>query len=447
MKNYIVCKFGGTSVGDAECITRCADIVLSDPLHKVVLVSATSGTTNDLVQICQDFSQSVAIVTKLKEKHYQIASDLSCSRDVFYAIDTLINELHTLALGISYLHDCSSRTKDRILSIGERLSSLLLSYVIQQRDRLCKNFDIRNVMMTDSNHCSAKPQIDEIKNKVNDLMYPLLNEDYIIVSQGFIGSNAKGVTTTLGRGGSDLSAALMAQALQAKELKIYTDVAGMKTTDPRIVENVLSINELSFDEAAELATFGAKILHPSTLIPAIQCDIPVYLASSFEPDTLGTYIKSHVDQKPIVRAIALKQDQYLLTIKNPRMLEACGFLASVFEVFSNFKISVDLITTSEISIAVSIDKDIKENEEFIKELAKFGQIDFEENLSIIALVGNNITHTKGIAQKLFLNLTNHNIRMLCMGASSHNVCFLVDSSNSKEVVKILHKEFLEEAEQ
>jgi aspartate kinase len=447
LKNHIVCKFGGTSLGDAECITRCADIVLSNPLHKVVLVSATSGTTNDLVQICSDFSNSVDIVAKIKEKHYQIASDLSCSRDIYYQIDTLVTELHTLALGISYLQDCSSRTKDRILSVGERLSSLLLSYVIKQRGSLCKNFDIRKVLITDSNHCNAKPQIDEIKSKVNEYISPLLNEDYIIVAQGFIASNAKGVTTTLGRGGSDLSAALMAQALQAQELKIYTDVVGMKTTDPRIVKNALSIDEISFDEAAELATFGAKILHPSTLIPAIQCDIPVYLASSFEPNILGTYIKSNVDSRPIVRAIALKQDQYLLTIKNPRMLDACGFLANVFEIFSRFKISVDLITTSEISIAVSIDKDIKENDEFITELAKFGQINFEGNLSIIALVGNNITHTKGIAQKLFLNLRDYNIRMLCMGASSHNVCFLVESSSSKEVVKILHKEFLEEAGQ
>ncbi|MCJ8347634.1 aspartate kinase, partial [bacterium] len=243
MNNYIVCKFGGTSVGNAECISRCAQIVLSDKDHRMVLVSATSGTTNDLIQICSNFSDNTSIVSKLKERHYQIAADLNCSRDIYYQIDTLCEELNTLALGISYLQDCSLKTKDRILSIGERLSSLLLAFVLQEMGHESINFDIRKVLITDSNHCSAKPNIEKIKDKVNQIIRPILEKGQIIVSQGFIGANSKGVTTTLGRGGSDLSAALIAQAMEAKELKIYTDVAGMKTTDPRIVPGALDIDE------------------------------------------------------------------------------------------------------------------------------------------------------------------------------------------------------------
>jgi aspartate kinase len=274
------------------------------------------------------------------------------------------------------------------------------------------------------------------------LLYPLLNEQ-VIVTQGFIGCDELGNTTTLGRGGSDYSAALLAEAVQASNLSIWTDVVGIFTTDPRITDQARSINEISFGEAAEMATFGAKILHPATLIPAMRQDSPVFVGSSKEPEAGGTRIQRQVDSNPTYRSIALRREQTLVTVKSPQMLHASGFLAKVFTVLAKHQLSVDLITTSEISVALTFDNPHGSTQALltkavVEELEQLCEVSVEHGLSLIAVIGNKIHGTKGVGSSIFDKVNDFNIRMICHGASNHNLCFLVPEEDANQVVERLH---------
>jgi aspartate kinase len=265
----------------------------------------------------------------------------------------------------------------------------------------------------------------------------------VIVTQGFIGQNDDGYTTTLGRGGSDYSAALIAEALNAKNLAIWTDVVGIFTTDPRITDQARAIKEISFGEAAEMATFGAKILHPATLIPAMRQNIPVFVGSSKEPEKGGTRIQKKVESKPTYRSISLRKEQTLVTVKSPAMLHASGFLAKVFAVLAKHELSVDLITTSEISVAMTFDNPTGStqallNSTVVEELEQLCEVSVENGLSLIAVVGNSIHKTNGVGTSIFDALSGINVRMICQGASEHNLCFLVNETQANETVEKLH---------
>jgi aspartate kinase len=450
MSKFIVSKFGGSSMKDREAMLRSANIIKKHNSH-LVIVSATYGTTNQLVEISNtapsaEWKNCRKIVTKIRERHLKLAQDLEVPNQAIEDIELILNELKTLAKGINLLKDCSPKAYDSLLAIGERLSSRLFTECLAQvwNDKKVSCLDVREVMITDQNFNVARPLKDELKKQCQTRLVEAKHGHHAYVTQGFIGSSENGLTTTLGRGGSDYSAALLAWGAEADVLQIWTDVAGIASTDPRICTEATPISEITFSEASELANFGAKILHPATLAPAAEVNIPVFVGSSYEPDSTGTWISEETKSKPLIRAMAMRKDQTLLTLKNPKMLQTYGFLFSIFKVFNDHKMSVDSITTSEISVAMTINGQMNQNisNEFLKDLAELGDLKVEEDLSLISLIGNKINHTPGLAANIFNSIPEINVRMICLGASKHNFCFLVNNSDAQEAIQLLHKTFI-----
>jgi aspartate kinase len=448
----IVAKFGGTSMGDASCMLRSAEVSIKRNA-KLIVVSATSGTTNDLIELARQaekgtWENSQILIKKIHDKHHKIASDLQVNTIHLNALDNMLSELESMSRGIHLLKDCSLKAMDSILSFGERLSSLLMTKALEnvlhskKLPMTAELVDAREVLVTDNQFGKARPQTNEIIARCEKRFGAIRHNSVIYVSQGFIGATAEGMTTTLGRGGSDYSAAILAEGISADILEIWTDVAGIATTDPRLCPDARPIPEISFKEASELATFGAKILHPATLMPAMRAKIPVFVGSSFDPDSGGTWIKKEVDDAPLVRAMALRKNQALVTLSTPEMLYTHGFLYQIFKIFNDHKVSIDAITTSEISVSMTLDDSTLQNIELIKDLEKLAVVQVEENLSLVSLIGNNINHTPGLAKKIFDNISDINVRMICLGASKHNFCFIVDSSQGPEVIKRLHTSFI-----
>ena len=440
-EQIIVAKFGGTSVADFPAMSRCADIVLADPRIRLIVVSASSGVTNLLVDITKqtEVSARFDLYAGVERITNAVLHALKEQAQVGATIKQLLIELTTLLQHIGVFSDAQ---KDLIQSFGERLSSVLFAQVLAERGALVSQFDVRRVMRTDSQFRKGEPQIEQIAANTSQYLLPLLKQQ-LIVTQGFIGADQLGQTTTLGRGGSDYSAAILGEAVGAAVVQIWTDVVGIFTTDPRLTAEARCIPEISFDEAAEMATFGAKVLHPATLIPAMRRNIPVFVGSSREPQAGGTWISKEVDARPSYRAIALRKNQTLITVKSPAMLHAAGFLAKVFEILSQHKISVDLVTTSEISVALTLDDAPGSAfgnavEPAINALKQFSEVTVEEGLSLIAVIGNHLHSTRGVTGSLFQALERINMRLICHGASRHNLCFLVQDAEAANVVKELH---------
>jgi len=451
MSSLIVSKFGGTSMGDAACMLRSAEVTFTQNSY-LVCVSATSGTTNQLITIGQSaelgLSEKVkALVDELKQKHLNIARELQLND--LSELQTLFDEMYSIAKGMELLKDCSPRALDILLSLGERMSSVLftqacrLTLLKHKSPKKVVLIDARDIIVTDDQFGKARPDIKKIQDNSEQkikLKYAL--DSHLIVTQGYIGRSHSGHSTTLGRGGSDYSAALFAEGLNANSLEIWTDVPGIATTDPRICKEAKSITEISFKEASEMAIFGAKVLHPATVEPAMRKNIPVFVGSSFDPNKKGTWVRKEVESAPLMRALALRKNQSLVTLSTPEMLQTHGFLFNIFKVFNDFKISIDAITTSEISVSVTIDGEIKTNGQLIETLNQFAEVKIEEGLSLVSLIGNNINHTAGLAKKIFSAIEDINVRMICLGASKHNFCFLVDSSCGEKAIQRLHAEFI-----
>jgi len=452
----IVSKFGGTSMGDTECMLRSAEVTLNQG-SKCVVVSATSGTTNELIDLARSAERSSwekaqVIYTKIKTKHEKMAHELELPEKAMGEMQEMLNELLSMARGIHLLKDCSLKALDSMQSFGERLSSILftqaLNLVLKKNNKTTKalTFDVREILKTDNQFGKARPLTNEIKNLAEKKWGAIRHEEIIYVTQGFIGQTldgmTTGMTTTLGRGGSDYSAAILAEAVGADVLEIWTDVAGIATTDPRICPSAKSIPEISFKEASELATFGAKILHPATLVPAIRAHIPVFVGSSFDPRAGGTWIKKEVSDNPLIRAMALRKKQALVTLSTPEMLNTHGFLYQIFKIFNDHKVSVDAITTSEISVSMTLEEQALSNRELFNDLEDLAVVNVEENLSLVSLIGNNINHTSGLGKKIFNAIEGINVRMICLGASKHNFCFIVDGTHGEEAINKLHQTFI-----
>ena len=448
MSQWVVAKFGGTSMATIESMSQCADVVISKQAN-IVLVSATSGTTNQLVELADvasrgDMHKANLILEAIEERHTQMLLETKPGARAMEKLRTYVRELKTVAKGCALLKECSPKAYDALMSQGELLSSTIFTSLLKSKtDKDVYWFDSRNVIATDNQHGKARPQLDQIKSNCQSIFQ---DAGVLYVGQGFIGQGPNGITTTLGRGGSDYSAALVAEGIGADILQIWTDVPGMATTDPRICPDAQSIDELSVKEASEMATFGAKILHPSSLAPAIRQDIPVFVGSTFEPEKAGTTITDDVSAHPLIRAVTLRNNQTLIITSNPDMLSASGFLKRIFTVFDNYEISIDAITTSEISVAVTIDQSEfptgEKAEQFITELEALGQVKIEKNMSLIAIVGNNLHQTPGVGGQIFNSLENINVRMITHGASSHNFCIIVDEAQAKQAVKQLHENLI-----
>lgn len=442
-----VAKFGGTSMADAAAMRRCASIIATDPDKNIIVVSATSGTTNLLAKVIKTIqrTEKKKILAEIRKKHLEICSELRQSESVTEKVAGLLDELDHLA-GTNRI--MTPALQDEILSFGERLSSTIFAQILfEETGESVKWMDVREVLATDHNYGNAEPIPEIIRENVQQKLVSFLGNSRL-VTQGFIGAAEDGTTTTLGRGGSDYSAALLAEAVDADVLEIWTDVTAIYTTDPRIEKNARPITEISFDEAAELSVFGAKVLHPATLLPAMRKRIKVYVGSSIHPERPGTWIVKETKYKPVIRAISLRRNQTLVTVHSLDMLHRHGFLAELFQVLSKHKISVDLVTTSEVSVSLTLDTDMQApghhnlSDEVLNELRRFSEVEIEKNLSLIALVGNNLHATAGLSGPVFGALENVNIRLICHGASSHNLCFLVHESEAEEVVRVLHQQFI-----
>ena len=441
--NITVAKFGGTSVANYQAMLRCAEIIKNNSANRLVVVSASAGVTNHLVRLSQAnvaTREREEIIADIAAIQYSITENFVEQQNINDEISTLLNALRIAADLQAQQH--TTKNSDEILAFGEQFSSRIFAQVLQVSGVNGHYFDVRQVMKTDDLYGKAQVDLAQLSTKANTLLLPLLTNQ-VIVTQGFIGSDLQNNTTTLGRGGSDYSAALLAEAIQASNLSIWTDVVGIFTTDPRITDQARSINEISFGEAAEMATFGAKILHPATLIPAMRQDIPVFVGSSKEPDAGGTRIQRQVDSNPTYRSIALRREQTLVTVKSPEMLHASGFLAKVFTVLAKHQLSVDLITTSEISVALTFDNPHGSTQALltkavVEELEQLCEVSVEHGLSLIAVIGNKIHGTKGVGSSIFDKVNDFNIRMICHGASNHNLCFLVPEADANQVVERLH---------
>ena len=444
MNSIIVSKFGGTSMGDLAAMERSA-LISQERNSSVVVVSATSGTTDKLIQVAKLASsgnnqECGKIVFGIKERHQTLMNEVTKNHDALEALSSYFTELDLLVQNISLLKELTPRAHDHILSLGERMSSLIFKEVLKQKlpNKSVVLLDARSVIKTDSNFGKATPLISEISEACTKL-----NKDSVYVTQGFIGSDTDGNTTILGRGGSDYSAALFAEGLSAKTLEIWTDVAGIATTDPRLCPGARIIPEISYAEAGEMAQYGAKILHPATIAPAVRKSIPVFVGSTFEKDLPGTWIKARVENRPAVRAITKRSHQTLLTISNPNMLNAYGFMGEIFGLFGKHRISVDCVTTSEISIAVTVDHATLENTKFVSDLESIGNISVESGYALISLIGNDLFHRANLARDIFSSVNETSIRMMSLGASSYNFNFLVKEEESKTCIQKLHKTLIE----
>lgn len=442
-----VSKFGGTSVGSAEAIMRSAGIVSKRVTKGLVVVSATSGTTDLLTKIAamastQCIEEVQDLLQKLRSRHEQIANALGLDETTLADLEALLVEAETIAQGMFLLGEASPRSKDQLLSIGERLSSLFFVHALKTLDVDAELFDARHVMITDEKYGCAVPETEALKRLVNERLSPKINAGKIVVTQGFIGATEEGITTTLGRGGSDYSASLFGEALDAKYVEIWTDVPGIASADPRVVPHAEPIGEISFAEAAELATFGAKVLHPSTLWPAIRQNIPVFVGSSFDENLRGTWIRKDVDHTPHVRGIAVRKNQTLVTVSTLNMLCRPGFLSQVFGVLADAEISVDVVTTSEVSVSLTIDTPLLLTKETMRRLRAIADVKVEEGLALVAIIGNMITVTPGIAAKSFSSINKQNVRLISHGASEHNFCILVEGSQADHIMLNLYDTLL-----
>ncbi|GEK14476.1 lysine-sensitive aspartokinase 3 [Aliivibrio fischeri] len=445
-----VAKFGGTSVVNFEAMTKSASVIEQNPNTHLVVISACSGVTNLLVELAngvQDNHRKKAILEELKTIHFSVLDQLADPLIPEQAILDILDDIEkTAETAASQSND---KLTDHLVSCGELMSTHLFTQLLIERGNPAVRFDIRTVLRTDSRFGKGEPQLNDISRLAQEKLTPLCQQQ-IVVTQGFIGSDSEGNTTTLGRGGSDYSAALIAESVNACGLEIWTDVPGIYTTDPRIAPKASPIPEISFSEASEMANYGAKILHPSTLLPALRHQIPVFVGSSKEPEKGGTWIKEKVDSTPLFRALTLRCNQTMVTLHSPSMFHAYGFLAEVFKILAKYQISVDLITTSEVSVALTLDQTNTNGKapelplEAQKELEELCTVEVEHNLCLIALIGNKMSHSKGSAKQVFGTLEEFNLRMICYGASQHNLCFLLHESESKQAVKILHKELFEQ---
>ncbi|VEL95751.1 aspartate kinase [Alteromonas sp. 76-1] len=448
-----IAKFGGTSVANYEVMQNCARIVASNSATRIVVVSASAGVTNHLVNLAHSpltQEQIESTCQSIVNIELAILNKLADKNSVESKLNDLLDEMKSLAFHEEILH--RNDLKDQLLSMGERMSSLMFSAVlaeqkVAEQNVTTMNFDVRKVLRTDSEFGEAVPQIDTIEALAKQLLAPEI-ENAIVVTQGFVGADDEGRTTTLGRGGSDFTAALLAEALDADACEIWTDVIGVYTTDPRITAAARPLPELSFEEAAEMATFGAKVLHPATMEPALRKNIKVFVGSSKEPEKGGTWIVRDCVEEPPYRAITRRKDQVMVTVKTPKMMYAQGFLQQVFAIIAKHKLSVDLVTTSEISVSFTLDNPANSvaqrlNKETIAELETICDVKVENGYDLVTVVGNHMQTAIGVSSKIFAAVSDFNLRMICFGANPHNLSFLVNETDSDKIVKDLHKALFE----
>jgi aspartate kinase len=476
----IVMKFGGTSVGSAERIRTVAELARDRRSRRVVLVvSALGGITDLLIRgarlaLARDGSWA-SVADEVLSRHRAVITGLVDGRGqdaLFSHLDGLVTELRSLYLGVYNLEELTQRTLDAIAGIGERASCEIVAAALEAGGTPAAAVDSRRVVVTDESFGRAQPLMEETGARIREHVLPLVEKSVVPVVAGFIGATRKGVATTLGRGGSDFTASIIGALLPAEEIQIWTDVDGMMTVDPRVVPGARVIPEVSYAEAAELAYFGGKVLHPATIKPAVERGIPVFILNTLNPSAPGTRIHL-ADESPShglraerdsfprsergvqggrdaaspllndgPRAIAFKKGITVVLISQPRMLMAYGFLARVFEVFDRHRTPVDLIATSEVSVSLTVDD--PENIPAVQaDLAALGEVQVLRRMAIVSVVGRGFLRRAGLAARVFQSLREVNVVMISFGASDVNVSLVVAEDEAEKAVRLLHHEFFE----
>jgi aspartate kinase len=436
----IVMKFGGTSVESAEAIRRVASIVRARiDRHPVVVVSAMGKTTNKLLAIgaaavAGELDRALMLVGELRDFHSKEAPGLDEPIEEHFA------ELEALVRGLAVMGELTPRATDAISALGERLSSLVVAEEFRRAGMDTAHVDSRSLVVTDRRHTQAAPLFAQTNERLQKAIAPLAAKQ-VVVMGGFIASTEEGVTSTLGRGGSDYTASIVGAGIGAEEIQIWTDVDGMLTADPRVFSGGQRVDVCSFAEAAELAYFGAKVLHPATVLPAIETNIPVRILNSHRPDSPGTLIvKTPPASSDPIRSIACKRSIILVNIVSTRMLMAHGFLRRIFEVFDRFETPVDMIATSEVSVSLTIDN-AQSLPAIRSEIETFADVTIEDGQSIVCMVGENIGQSHSVVARAFSALNGIKTRMISQGASQLNLSIVVDANDVTKAVESLHREF------
>jgi len=447
----IVCKFGGTSVGDAAAIERTRAIITSKlGRQPVVVVSALGGATNQLLEVANraaagELLLALGLIEQLRDRHLREAAtllgDSPEAAEIAAEIGASFDELAHLAEALRTLGYLTPRSLDTVAAVGELLSSQIVAAAFRQGGLPAVWVDARDVMRTNDFFTRAEPDLEEIDSAARRIIVPITERGGVAVLGGFVGSAPGRVTTTLGRGGSDYSASLIGAAIDAEAIEIWTDVDGMLTADPRVVPNAKLIERIRFDEAAELASFGAKVLHPSTIAPAVQRGIPVYVFNSRNPSGRGTMIAFEAPRMP-VRAIAGKRHTTLVKLRSARMLLAPGFLRRVFEVFETHRTSVDVVATSEVSISVTLD-DASNLDAVVSDLMEFGDVAVERERGIVAIVGAGIADGGSAIADAIGALGPIPVHMASLSATGINFTLVIDDAQVVPAMQRLHATFFE----
>lgn len=443
-------KFGGTSVGDVAAFERVFHVV-STQIEKrpVVVVSAMTKVTDALLNAFDiakkgDFAEAFASLEPHFERHIEVLKHFvptDHQKPFNDELEFARAELSDLLMRVSRRSLPLQMLKDAIVSYGEQLSSRLLAEVLKAKGVTARQMDSRRLIVTDDEHGAAQPIWDETQELLQIELRPLIAAGEVPIMGGFIAASKSGETTTLGRGGSDYSAAIVAAALGASELQIWTDVTGVMTCDPRICGDARTIPVLSYEEAAELAYFGAKVLHPKTIKPAVDHSIPVRVCNTFEPEAIGTMVLSDSGEAPNkIKSIAHKKNITILRITSARMLGSYGFMSALFQVFERYRTVIDVISTSEVSVALTLDNtDSLEN--IVRELERLGEVEVEPGYGVICVVGEGLRASHGMAAKIFSTIEDVNISLVSHGASAVNLTFVVKEDVVADVIRKLHEEF------
>ena len=446
-------KFGGTSVANCEAITRTISIVGDRLAQKpVVVVSALSKVTDLLYRItdcagARDREAADGYIDDLAARHTELAKELlkdsgSCD-EACAKVEEICRELRDFVGAVCSLGELTDRSRARIISRGEWLSSTIICYAMNARGIVTRFVDARRMIVTSDCYMKGEPDMAAIAARVPEIVAEAYSGADAVITQGFIAATAKGETTVLGRGGSDYSASLIGMALDAERIEIWTDVDGVRTADPRIVPDTKSISRISFEEAAEMAHFGAKVLHPMTIEPAVMKNIPVYVLNSMNPAGEGTAILQSDRIEDGVKSVSYKENILLLNIFSTKMINVSGFLQKVFAIFSQYKVSVDLISTSEANISLTMDGN-QDIDEVVKALLEFAEVDVDRDKAQISVIGKNIVNLRGLLKQTMASLKDCNVYMISQGASFVNISFVVDRSSMKDAVREVHKYLFED---
>jgi aspartate kinase len=451
--SMIVMKFGGTSVEDPTAIRRIAAIVAGRVAlgkQPVVVVSAMAKVTDQLLRAAEtavqgDRAGALAISSRLRSLHRDTAAALvKNSAALVDLIDKEFDSLDEVLRGLAALHELTPRISDLIVSYGEVLSSRIVAAGFQEQGIDAAHADARQIIITDSQFQKAIPQDALIERRAQEKLLPLLAQEQVPVMGGFIASNEAGISTTLGRGGSDFTAALVGGALQAETIEIWTDVDGIMSADPRVCPDALRVKVISFEEAAELAYFGAKVLHPATILPAVKKNIPVLVLNSRNASCEGTRITSLAPHcKSPFKSIAVKKKLSIIDVVASRMLMTHGYMKSIFDIFDKHQCPVDMVCTSEVSVSLTVDSNDK-LPAVAADLGRLADVKYEGKKALLCLVGDDIRGHSGIAAQVFTAIRNINVRMISQGASEINMSFMIEEDDADEAVRSLHAAFFQD---